>query len=109
MRSFLVLLLATACAVPGGTEIARDMPRDRFALSIPIDVERPEGPGPFPAVVILHDCSGLGPHSSGAPRFWAKTLVAAGYVVVIPDSFSTRGFPDGVCIDPSPERRDVDP
>ena len=35
---------------------------------IPVTLLKPEGPGPFPAVVILHDCSGLGPRSSGAPE-----------------------------------------
>jgi dienelactone hydrolase len=62
--------------------------------------------------VIVHDCSGLGPRSSGAPGRWARELLAQGYVVLIPDSFTTRGFPDGVCtvtstrgIDVSPERR----
>ncbi len=109
MRSPLpVLLLAAACTAPGG-EVMHAPPGGSAALSIPIDVRRPEGPGPFPAVVVLHDCSGLGPHSSGAPRRWAKVLVEAGYVVLIPDSFSTRGFPAGVCTDPSPERRDVNP
>jgi dienelactone hydrolase len=103
-----VLLLATACAAPG-SEVASTAPADHVALSIPIDVQRPQGAGPFPAVVMLHDCSGLGPHSSGGPRRWAKVLVEAGYVVVIPDSFTTRGFPDGVCIDASPERGTVDP
>ena len=70
---------------------------------------KPDGPGPFPAVVILHDCSGLGPRSSGAPRRWATEFVKQGYVVAIPDSFSTRGHPDGVCIDPSPSRNEVAP
>ncbi len=64
---------------------------------IPANLFKPEGDGPFPAVVIAHDCSGLGPHSSGAPIRWAMELVAQGYVVVIPDSFTPRGFPDGVC------------
>ena len=66
---------------------------------IPIEVMKPDGPGPFPAVVIAHDCSGLGGRSSGAPHRWARELVGRGYVVVIPDSFSTRGFPGGVCMD----------
>src|SRR5207237_8816402 len=65
--------------------------------------------GPFPAIVILHDCSGLGPRSSGAPARWAKVLLEQGYVVAIPDSFSTRGFPAGVCVDPSPSRNEVAP
>ena len=33
---------------------------------IPISVTRPLGDGPFPAVVVMHDCSGLGPSSSHA-------------------------------------------
>jgi dienelactone hydrolase len=70
---------------------------------------KPEGTGPFPAIVMMHDCSGLGPRSSGAPGRWAKELVAQGYVIVMPDSFSTRGFPNGVCTDASPKRVDVRP
>jgi dienelactone hydrolase len=77
---------------------------------IPIAVSRPDGPGPFPAVVIMHDCSGLGPRSSGAPGRWAKELVARGYVVVMPDSFTPRGHADGVCTTPVAQRRtDVTP
>jgi len=103
---FAVLLLAAACAAPAPeTSIA---PR-ATTLAIPIEVLKPAGSGPFPAVVILHDCSGLGQRSSGAPRRWARELLARGYVVAIPDSFTTRGFPAGVCTDPSPSRADVAP
>jgi len=83
-----------------------------FSEQIPVTLSKPDGPGPFPAVVIVHDCSGLGPRSSGAPDRWARELLGRGYVVLIPDSFTTRGFADGVCtvtstrgIDVSPERR----
>jgi dienelactone hydrolase len=76
---------------------------------IPVTVSKPEGAGPFPAVVIVHDCSGLGPRSSGAPARWARELGARGYVTVIPDSFTTRGHPDGVCTDASPSRGEVAP
>lgn len=78
-------------------------------LSIPVEVTKPDGAGPFPAIVMLHDCSGLGPRSSGAPRRWARELVKRGYVVAVPDSFSTRGHPAGVCVDPSPSRAEVAP
>jgi dienelactone hydrolase len=57
----------------------------------------------------MHDCSGLGPTSSGAPARWAKELVKNGFVVIMPDSFSSRGFADGVCTNPSPTRLDVAP
>ncbi len=76
---------------------------------IPAELMKPDGPGPFPAVVIMHDCSGLGPRSSGAPNRWAKELVGLGYVIVIPDSFTTRGHAGGVCTDPSPSRAEVSP
>jgi dienelactone hydrolase len=70
---------------------------------------KPEGPGPFPAVVIMHDCSGLGPRSSGAPMRWARELVDKGYVIVLPDSFTSRGHAGGVCTNPSPSRNEVAP
>lgn len=76
---------------------------------IPATTLKPDGPGPFPAIVILHDCSGLGPASSGAPGRWARELVERGYVVLLPDSFTTRGHAGGVCTDPSPSRIEVSP
>ncbi|TNE41080.1 MAG: dienelactone hydrolase family protein [Alphaproteobacteria bacterium] len=66
-------------------------------LDLPYKLSKPAGDGPFPAVVILHDCSGLGPFSSGAPWRWSTRLVARGYVTIEPDSFSTRDFPNGLC------------
>ena len=72
-------------------------------LQLPAILIKPDGEGPFPAVVIAHDCSGLGPRSSGAPRRWAGELVQQGYVVLIPDSFTPRGFADGVCLIPGNE------
>lgn len=76
---------------------------------IPFDLVRPDGAGPFPAVVIMHDCSGLGPRSSGSPKRWADILVKQGYAVVIPDSFSTRGYPGGVCSTNVANREAVSP
>src|SRR5258706_9940246 len=73
-------------------------------MSVPATTIKPDGDGPFPAVVVMHDCSGLGPRSGGAPGRWAQELVRRGYVVILPDSFATRGFPDGVCMDASPAR-----
>jgi dienelactone hydrolase len=68
---------------------------------LPATLIKPDGAGPFPAVVIMHDCSGLGSRSSGAPLRWAQEFVPQGYVVLIPDSFTPRGFPDGVCTEPA--------
>jgi len=116
-RSLRQTLLAIAfwAAVLGGCatgtselSIATTSPAG-VAERMPAALWKPEGAGPFAAVVVMHDCSGLGPRSSGAPDRWAKELVDRGYVVLIPDSFTTRGYPDGVCTDPSPRRVDVSP
>ncbi|HEY2992973.1 MAG TPA: dienelactone hydrolase family protein [Methylomirabilota bacterium] len=77
--------------------------------AVPATISKPSGPGPFSAVVIMHDCSGLGPRSSGAPGRWAKELVGRGYLVMLPDSFTPRGAPDGVCVAPPPRGVDVSP
>jgi dienelactone hydrolase len=106
---FLGVSVLAGCASPtGGPSITTTAPSGPSEL-IPTTVSRPDGSGPFPAIVILHDCSGLGPASSGAPERWSKELVSRGYVVVIPDSFTTRGRPGGVCTDASPGRADVGP
>ncbi|MBZ5710686.1 dienelactone hydrolase family protein [Nannocystis pusilla] len=62
---------------------------------------KPEGEGPFPAVIALHGCGGL--FSSLAPERlskrhddWAMRLVDEGYVVLFPDSFGRRGI-DSLC------------
>jgi dienelactone hydrolase len=83
----MVLLCATAAAA--------ETPSSPFTLS------RPAGSGPFPAVVILHDCSGLGPKSSGMAWRWSSELTRLGYVTIWPDSFLQRGRPKGVCADAS--------
>jgi dienelactone hydrolase len=115
---FAALLLAgfaSGCATPdASTRASASAPSaapvvTRATMSIPIEILKPEGPGPFPAVVVLHDCSGLGPRSSGAPKRWAHELLKEGYVVAIPDSFSTRGAASGVCVDPGPIRMEVAP
>ena len=60
---------------------------------------RPLGAGPFPAIAMLHGCSGLRTRAGavqGKPRFWAEHLRDRGYVTLLVDSFTTRGI-DEVC------------
>ena len=100
-------LLLVGCS--GATTSVPGVTSSGVAEQIPTTTLKPDGAGPFPAIVIMHDCSGLGPRSSGAPMRWARDLVDQGYVVAIPDSFTTRGHSGGVCTDPSPNRNDVAP
>lgn len=55
---------------------------------------RPDGAGPFPAVVALHGCGGLWKRKGGLTSRhadWAYRFRAAGYAVLFPDSFGSRG------------------
>src|ERR1700738_500985 len=55
---------------------------------------KPEGDGPFPVVIALHGCSGLGGHSEPVQsryRDWAEQLLKAGNAVLLPDSYGSRG------------------
>jgi dienelactone hydrolase len=79
------------------------------APPIPIRVVKPAGDGPFAAVVLLHGCGGVDRGPQGPQSRWSRTLRDEGYVVLIPDSFSTRGHEGGVCTNPSPSRNDVAP
>jgi dienelactone hydrolase len=56
-------------------------------------VMRPNGLGPFPAIVALHGCGGLFKEGALVAReaAWAKLLASHGYVVLFPDSFGPRG------------------
>ena len=55
---------------------------------------RPAGTGPFPAVVALHACGGLNKNGKFRSHYqeWADALTAAGYAVLFPDSFGSRGL-----------------
>jgi dienelactone hydrolase len=59
----------------------------------------PPGTGPFPALVMLHGCTGLRTRTGAIQRkirFWAEHLRDLGYVSLLVDSFTPRGI-DEVC------------
>ena len=60
------------------------------ALPIWGHLSMPKSDGPFPAVVLLHGCGGIG----RANEVWTALLVDWGYVVLNVDSFGPRGLPD---------------
>jgi len=88
----LALLGLAACAMEGEAP----PPAATSSLAVPDIVStviaksrlyRPKGEGPFPAVVVLHGCGGVGSHHHG----WARRLVEWGYVAIVLDSFAPRG------------------
>ena len=50
------------------------------------DLTLPSGTGPFPTVIVLHGCAGIGPNI----KQWARWLVHEGYAAFVLDSFSGR-------------------
>jgi len=57
------------------------------------DLAKPDGAGPFPAVIVLHGCAGM--HDTTKQKL-VDELVAWGYVVLLVDSYATRGI-DHAC------------
>lgn len=67
-------------------------------LTIPAHLERPEGPGPFPAIILLHGCHGV----SASTHDWARWFSRLGYVALVVDSWKPRAIPDG-CVPEAPD------
>jgi dienelactone hydrolase len=85
-----------------GAKLSSDLtfPAEAKALSIfsalEMAIYKPEGVGPFPAVVLHHSCGGLRPEI----REWTKASIDAGYVVFVLDSLGPRGLKTN-CYPPS--------
>ncbi len=82
--SVLALLLGRTAIAASVFDPARVGPPRSGATA---ELFRPEGTGPFPAIVVLHGCDGIGRHY----RDWARRLVNWGYVALLVDSFTPRG------------------
>lgn len=89
--AFVMFLAATQLA----TAAERDAPLTFSAATVGAPLSNaeaelflPQGNGPFPAIVVLHGCDGIGPHY----RIWARRLRAWGYAALLVDSFRPRGL-----------------
>jgi len=68
-------------------------------------LEKPSGPGPFPAIILMHGCSGIystGKQINARQAEWAQLLLNEGYVVLHLDSFNPRGYGDVCSMGPQP-------
>jgi dienelactone hydrolase len=80
---------ASAAVAPVQIEIPHD------GLKLKALLYRPAGDGPFPAIVALHGCGGLHNRTGAVAtslRDWGQRLVAAGFAVIYPDSYGSRGL-----------------
>ena len=94
MRIFLALAAGLVALTTSAVAMEQvEIPRGDATLDAVL--YRPEGPGPFPAVVALHGCDGVVSRSGkvGANYAdWGERLAAAGFLVLFPDSFGSRGL-----------------
>jgi dienelactone hydrolase len=104
--TFGAILFAAATLALAQQPMARDLqfPAEPVAFSA-IDrpqmaLFKPAGAGPFPALVLVHQCGGLGTRKPNESMLtWAKEAVARGYVALLIDSLGPRGV-DTVCYGP---------
>jgi dienelactone hydrolase len=88
----LALTLARGVAQAGGPETVEFKDGD---ITLKAIMYKPEGAGPFPAVIAMHDCSGLtSPSGRIASKYreWAHLLVRDGFIVLFPESYGSRGL-----------------
>src|SRR5277367_350841 len=87
--------LAIAIGWTGASAAPEHVDISAGGVTLHASLYRPDGAGPFPAVVALHDCSGLVHHRLVTETRhyveWARLLVGSGFVVLFPDSFGSRG------------------
>lgn len=91
--------------IVGQLQQRRAIERGEMAVATTEAVEgylsKPDGDGPFPAVIYLHGCSGL---SLAARKRFSELLTGWGYVSLAVDSFATRGMEEA-CDRPMPDRQ----
>lgn len=86
MKSFLALL---AFLTQAGLQVDRVGVPAPDGTTLDAALVRPDGPPRGPAVVALHGCGGPFARRDGS---WAVTLAHAGHIVLLPDSFGSRGL-----------------
>ena len=93
--AFLVLFAGTAAAQPVSFPSVA-VGSLAAGPEIKGQIYKPEGPGPFPAIILAHSCAGPNRHTD----VWGRLLVSWGYLVLAPDSFNPRGT-KAVCTTPN--------
>lgn len=86
MRVLLAALLMLVGGAAGAAPVTLPGPG---GLVLRADLALPSGLAVAPAVVALHGCGGPYPARDDA---WVRALVAAGHIVLRPDSFGSRGL-----------------
>jgi dienelactone hydrolase len=95
MRNLPVSIAAALFLALGSAAAAEQVEIPSGDVKLRAMLFRPEGAGPFPAIVALHTCDGLGDGESPIDQRyldWGEHLKAAGFAVLFPDSHGSRGL-----------------
>ncbi|HET8746391.1 MAG TPA: alpha/beta family hydrolase [Ramlibacter sp.] len=76
-------------------------------VTLRAELHRPEGPGPFPAVVLMHGCGGWQPAVRFTMQGYAEQFVRSGFVVLDLDSFGPRRLGNGKVCESVPKQQDA--
>ena len=90
----------TACLLVCISGFSGCVPTERAVIpntEATASVTVPEGDGPFPAVVLMHGCSGIDPEVKKGNDAHVRHLLSEGFVTLILDSFGPRRLQDVVC------------
>lgn len=79
-----------ACQAGGGQTVLFDSADTNPVTRVSGKQFKPEGAGPFPAVVLLHTCGGA--DRRHVASIWPKFLLQQGYVAVTVASYKARGY-----------------
>ena len=93
----LILYVTVSFAYAGEWVTFEGSSKTGDAITLKGILEKPQGKGPFPAVVMLHGCSGI----EGTKKYldaWVQRLSSWGYVSLMVDSLGPRGESD-ICSD----------
>ncbi len=81
-----IIMFAGGCVSSGNHQFKGISERPGTELFLDGKVYKPEGDGPFPAVILLHRCAGIKTYDYS----WASKIKSWGYVAFIVDSFGPR-------------------
>ena len=62
-----------------------------FTNTARMGIFKPDGAGPFPALIIMHTCGAVD-HDPAHMPFWVEQAIKAGFVAFVLDSWSQRGI-----------------
>src|ERR1700684_3536366 len=91
----LLIALALSAATAATAQQAVNFTSLDGTTNLTAHLSRPEGDAPRPALVMMHGCSGLLDGKGrifAIYRAWARAVVVQGYVALVVDSATPRGF-----------------